>query len=128
MDIVTRQQLNILIHLAVVDKHFAVAEREWIFKLAKANNFPEEEVKQLIRQPEPIQSLGALSMRQRFEYMYSCIQLVLADDKIFESELTFCRDIAVKLNLNQKVVEYLITHLPLQSKEALSSYVLTHFA
>jgi uncharacterized tellurite resistance protein B-like protein len=128
MDIVTRQQLNILIQLAEVDKHFAVAEREWIFKVARANDFPDEDVKDLIRNPEPISSLGALSPRQRFEYIYSCIQLVLADEKIFESELRFCREIAVKLGMKQTVVDFLVEQLPVQPKEVLSQQVSHYFA
>ena len=59
MDIVTKKQLNILIQLAEADKHFAKIEREMIFKIASERKFPEEEVNDLIRNPEPIDSLGS---------------------------------------------------------------------
>ena len=70
MDIVTKMQLNILIQLAEADKHFAKAERDMIFKLAKDKNFSEEEVVALIKNPEPINSLGALSGEQKLNYLY----------------------------------------------------------
>ena len=107
MDIVTRKQLNILIQLAEVDKHFSPLERQRIFDLAKKRDFPQEEVKQLIRSPEPIGTLGALSRDQRFDYLYNLIDLMLADKKIFENEIIFCRDIAIKLGFKKDVVEFL---------------------
>ena len=111
MDIITRKQINILIQLAEVDKHFAKEEREMIFKIAKEKNFSDAEVKDLIRNPEPIGSLGALSLNQRFDYMVNAINLMLVDRKIFETELTFCRNIAIKLGFKKIVVEYLVEHL-----------------
>src|ERR1044072_3121074 len=96
MDIVTKKQLNILIQLAEADKHFAKIEREMIFKIARDRKFPEEDVHELIRNPQPSDSLGALSMDQKFEYLMSAIELVFADQNVFESEVIFCKNIAIK--------------------------------
>jgi len=111
MDIVTRKQLNILIQLAQADKHFSEKERELIYNLARKKNFPSEGVRELIREPEPIGSFGALSENQRFDYLYNCIDLMLIDKKIFDSELLFCHNIAIKLDFKKSVVEYLKDHL-----------------
>lgn len=108
MDIVTKKQLNILIQLAEADKHFAKAEREMIFRIASERNFPESEVNDLIRNPEPIDSLGALSMDQKFEYLISSIELVFADHNVFESEVIFCRNIAIKLGFKKAIIDYFI--------------------
>ena len=83
MDIVTKKQLNILIQLAEADKHFAKVEREMIFKIAKDRKYPEQEVMELIKNPEPIDSLGALSQEQKFDYLNSCIELVFVDQNVF---------------------------------------------
>jgi len=108
MDIVTKKKLNILIQLAEADKHFAKSEREMIFKIAKDRHFPEDVVESLIRSPEPIDTLGALSVDQKFDYLQSCIELIFVDQKIFESELIFSRGIAIKLGFKKNVVDYLI--------------------
>jgi hypothetical protein len=108
MDIITKKKLNILIQLAEADKHFAISEREMIFKIAKDRQFPEEIVDSLIRNPEPIDSLGALSIDQKFDYLRSCIELIFVDQKIFESELIFGRSIAIKLGFKKNVVDYLV--------------------
>lgn len=127
MDIVTKKQLNILIQLAEADKHFAKAEREMIFKIAKERNFSEEEVNQLIRNPEPVETFGALSTDQKFTYMLACIQLIFADHKIFESELIFCKGIAIKLGFKKSVIEYLVENFDKENPETLRNKVLTEF-
>lgn len=116
MDIVTKKQLNILIQLAEADKHFAKIEREMIFKIAKDRNFPESEVDDLIRNPEPIDSLGALSQDQKFEYMMSCIELIFIDQSVFESEVIFCKNIAIKLGFKKGVIDYFIENFGQKSR------------
>lgn len=125
MDIITEKKLNILIQLAEADKHFATAEREMIVRIAKERNFPEEAVNSLIRSPKPIDSLGALSQDQKFDYLISCIELIYADHKIFESELIFVKSIAIKLGFKKSVVEYLIQNF---GKKAQSELKTTIFA
>lgn len=108
MDIVTKKQLNILIQLAQADKHFAKAERDMIFKIAHDRQFSEETVTNLIRNPEPIDTLGALSIEQKFDYLMACVNLMFADHKIFESEVIFCKSIAIKLGFKKNVVDFII--------------------
>jgi len=111
MDIVTKKKLNILIQLAEADKHFAKPEREMILKIAQERKFPEEEVNQLIRNPEPIDTLGALSNDQKFSYLMDCIELIFADQKVFESEIIFTKSIAIKLGFKKNVVDYLLENI-----------------
>lgn len=128
MDIVTKKQLNILIQLAEADKHFAKIERDMIFKIARDRKFPEEEVNDLIRNPQPIDSLGALSLDQKFDYLMSSIELVFADENVFESEIIFCKNIAIKLGFKKGIIDYFIEHYgnktTLEFKEAaISEYL-----
>ena len=127
MDIVTRKQLNILIQLAQADKHFSDKERELIYDLARKKNFPTEGVRELIREPEPIGSFGALSADQRFDYLYNCIDLMLIDKKIFDSEILFCHNIAVKLDFKKTVVEFLKDHLKDYEYQELRSKVFREY-
>jgi uncharacterized tellurite resistance protein B-like protein len=128
MDTVTRKLLNILIQLAEADKHFAKAEREMIFRIAHEKNFPEETVLELIKNPEPIEPLGVLTPDQKFEYLFTAIELIYADHNIFESEVFFCKNIAIKLGFNKGIIDYFIKHYGSRSREefkriALEEYV-----
>lgn len=117
MDIVTKKQLNILIQLAEADKHFAKAEREMIFKIAAERNFPEESVHNLIKNPEPIDTLGALSNDQKFDYLMTTIELVFADQNVFESEIIFSKNIAIKLGFKKGVIDFVIENYGKKSRE-----------
>jgi hypothetical protein len=127
MDIVTKKQLNILIQLAEADKHFAKVEREMIFKIARERNFAEDIVADLIRNPEPIDSLGALSSDQKFEYLISCIELIFADQNVFESEVIFSKNIAIKLGFKKGVIDYFIENYGKKTNSEFKQTVLTDF-
>lgn len=127
MDIVTKKQLNILIQLAEADKHFAKIEREMIFRIAKDRKFPEDEVSELIRNPEPIDSLGALSVEQKFDYLMSCIELIFADHNVFESEIIFSKNIAIKLGFKKGVIDYFIEHFGQKTRNEFREVALVEF-
>jgi uncharacterized tellurite resistance protein B-like protein len=127
MDIVTKKKLNILIQLAEADKHFAKAEREMILKIAADRKFPEEDVSQLIRNPEPIDTLGALSNDQKFDYLMNCIDLIFADQKVFESEVIFTKSIAIKLGFKKNVVDFLVENSGKQPVSELKSVAFSDY-
>ena len=127
MDIVTKKQLNILIQLAEADKHFAKIEREMIFKIAKDRNFPEDMVNDLIRNPEPIDSLGALSNDQKFEYLMSSIELIFIDQNVFESEIIFSKNIAIKLGFKKGVIDYFIQNYGKKNRDEFKQATLREF-
>lgn len=127
MDIVTKKQLNILIQLAEADKHFAKSEREMIFKIARERNFPEEAVTNLIKNPEPIDSLGALSNNQKFNYLKDCIELIFVDQRLFESELIFCRGIAIKLGFKKNAVDFMVENHTKMTPEELKTEIFAEY-
>jgi uncharacterized tellurite resistance protein B-like protein len=127
MDIVTKKQLNILIQLAEADKHFAKIERDLIFKIARERKFPEEEVNDLIRNPQPIDSLGALSLDQKFEYLMSSIELVFADHNVFESEVIFCKNIAIKLGFKKGIIDFFIENYGKRTPEEFRQAAITEY-
>ena len=127
MDIVTKKQLNILIQLAEADKHFAKIERDLIFKIARERNFSDEEVNELIRNPQPIDSLGALSLDQKFEYLMSAIELVFVDQNVFESEIIFCKNIAIKLGFKKGIIDYFIENYELKTSQEFREIALNNF-
>jgi len=98
-----KQQLNLLVQLATIDQSVDEKELNHIQAIAKANGFSEDDVKELLRNPAPI-NLQALTDEERFEYLYMVIQLMKIDGKVFKSEIVFCEDIAQKLGYKKSVV------------------------
>ncbi|MBL7865998.1 MAG: hypothetical protein JNK10_14040 [Cyclobacteriaceae bacterium] len=122
MDIVTKKKLNILIQLAHADRDFASVERDLIFQIARERNYPEAEVEELIQHPEPIGSLGALSDRQKADYLMSSVELVMADHRVMESEILFTQNIAIKLGYLKQVVNHLIDNFDKRQDLRLSDF------
>jgi uncharacterized tellurite resistance protein B-like protein len=127
MDPVTKKLLNILIQLAQADKHFAKAEREMIYSLAKENGISEEIVNEIIKNPEPIDPMGTLTQEQKFNYLFSIIDLIFADHNIFESEKVFCKAIAMKLGFRKDVIDFFITQYGKSTQEEMKAEVLNRF-
>lgn len=119
LDIVALNQLNVLIHLAQADHDFAEAERDMIYRIGREKNFPEERLNELMHEPLPVGSLGALSANQKFQYLLDCIELTRVDNKIMESELIFCRSIAIKMGFKKGVIDFLITDSGMLSRQEL---------
>ena len=111
MDIVTRKKLNILIQLALADKDFSDSERDLIVKVARDKGFPLETLQEMMQNPEPIGTLGALSETQKEDYLVSSIELVLADNRVVDSEIKMSQDIAIRLGFFKNVVSHLIQNL-----------------
>jgi uncharacterized tellurite resistance protein B-like protein len=126
LDIVAQNQLNILIHLAKADREFADAERDMIYRICREKNFPEDRLMRMMQEPMPIGSLGALSANQKFHYLMDCIELVLVDNKIMESELIFCRSIAIKLGFKKSLIDFLVNNRDLEVSN-LEKKVFTEF-
>lgn len=129
MDIVTKKKLNILIQLAQVDKEFASSERDMVYQIARERKFSEEAVTDLIVNPEPIGSLGALSQEQKFDYLLSAVEMVFADHKVLDSEIIFTKSIAIKLGFRKGVVDYLVENYKNSpedlKKRVIGDYMLT---
>ena len=127
MNIVAKSQINVLVQLAHIDKHFADVERELIFKIGHGQNLSDDEISSVIQNPEPVGTLGALTPNQKLNYLLDCIELIYADNKVYESELIFCRSIAIKMGLRKSVIDYLIENRLIVSKDTLLEKVFAEF-
>jgi hypothetical protein len=90
-------------------------------------DFPESEVQELIRNPEPIESLGALSSKQKLDYLMSAMELIFVDHNVFESEIIFCKSLAIKLGFKKSVIEFLLDNYEKLSREKLKAAIMTQF-
>jgi hypothetical protein len=128
VDLITKKQLNVLIQLAHADKHFAVEERDMIFKISRERAFPEDIVTALIRQPEPIGSLAVMNEEQKIGHLLDCVDLIFIDQRVFESEVIFARGIAMRLGFKKEAVDFLIENHKNYPKDELISQVVSNYS
>jgi len=107
MDIVLKAQLNLLIHLAMVDGEVSDQERQMITQIAEKNNFDSFDLETMFRYPKPMESFGALSNDAKFDYLYQVVRLMNIDDDMDKRELLFCQDMAMRLGYRKEVIDEL---------------------
>jgi hypothetical protein len=111
MNIVLRKKISILIHLAGVDGEFAHIEKSFIKEISERNGVSSLEFEQLVKNPDPIASLGALSYKRVVEYMSESLSLMIIDGKIRQSEILLCEDIGLRLGYQKKAIDQVIEKL-----------------
>jgi uncharacterized tellurite resistance protein B-like protein len=93
-----------MIQLAISDKNMVEREERLIYKIGKLHGISEDEIKELIKKPEPIEPVEALSNDEKFQNLYMVIQMMKVDRQIFKSEVEFCKNLADKLGFKKTVV------------------------
>lgn len=106
-----KAELNILINLAASDSKIEERESKLIHMVAKANGISKEEVGDMIKNPQPISTMSALTSDEKFEHLYYLIQMMKMDGQVFKSEITFCEQIAEKMGYKKGVVAELSQHI-----------------
>ena len=107
MDVVLRMQLNLLIHLAIVDGKITDSERQALEGIAAKHGVGKDQLEEMIKYPKPIESLGALSNDVKFEYLYSIVHLMNIDDDVDQREIHFCQNMALRLGYYKEVIDEL---------------------
>ena len=98
------EQLKVLVNLARVDGDMAEREKTYIINIGKANGFPESSVTTLFYNSHEVVISENLTEDQRFNYIYSLVQLMKIDEKIYQAEIKYCSKIAASLGYSQDVL------------------------
>lgn len=99
-----RAQLSTLIQLANADGEFSGEEKQLIYMIGKANRLKEEEIDELVNNPEEMPPVSTMSDEDKFDYLYNVVQLMKIDSQVYLSEIKYCEDIAEKLGFKKKVI------------------------
>jgi len=120
MNVILKMQLNVLVHLAMADGEISKEEMECLQTIAGNHGIEAAELQELIRYPRPMESLGALSNDAKFEYLYSIVQLMNADQEVDKREIHFCQNLALRLGYYKEVVDELWSEL-LNNKDLINN-------
>lgn len=97
-------QLKILVNLARIDGEVAPVEKTYITNIGKANGFPESSVATLFYHSHDTLFLDQLTPPQKFNYLFSLVQLMKIDGRVYESEIKYCADIASRLGYSAEAM------------------------
>ena len=106
-----KDELNVLINLAAIDRFIDVKEVKLIHMIGKANGLTKKEVDEMITNPKTIVNLSLLSDDEKFEHLYYLILMMKSDGTVFKNEINFCETIAHRLGYRKEVVGAMSQHV-----------------
>ena len=104
-------QMKLLISLAQIDGTVAPRERNYIINIGRANNFYPDQVVPLFDQRHNLIIPQDLTDDQKFDYLFSLVQLMKIDERMYKEEILFCSKIAATLGYDQQVMFELLLHV-----------------
>ena len=96
--------INILVQLAKVDGEVVQEEIDLIHEVGKANGLTPDEINACFDEEIPIGDLAHLPDNQKYEYIYSIVQLMKIDGKLYNEEIKFCAKMSAKLGYDEDVL------------------------
>lgn len=104
-------KLKLLINLARVDGEVAAKEKTYIVNIGLANQIPLQEITKLFEGRHQVILPADLSDDQRFDYIFSLVQLMKIDERLYKEEIKYCARVASKLGYDQHVMFDLMLHV-----------------
>ena len=97
-------QLKLLVNLALIDDVVAEKEKKYITNIGLANGLSVQDVEYLINQKHEVILPSGLSDDHKFDYLFSLVQLMKIDERLYKEEIKYCSQVAAKLGYQQEVM------------------------
>ena len=104
-------RMKLLISLAKIDGQVADKEKNHLITIGRANGIYPDEIYPLFTQTHEVVVPGNLSDDQKFDLIFSLIQLMKLDERMYREEIKFCGQVAGRLGYNTRVMFELLSHV-----------------
>ena len=111
-------RMKLLISLAKVDGQVADKEKNHLINIGRANGIYPDEIYPLFTQTHPVLVPENLNDDQKFDLIFSLIQLMKLDERMYREEIQFCGQVADRLGYNKQVMFELLAHVRSGGMEA----------
>ena len=125
------EQLKLLVNLACIDGELQAQERQYIINIGKAHGLSAAEVGSLISQAQEGIISPSLTSDERFSYIFSLVELMKIDGRLYKEEIKFCAHIGSRLGYGSDAMFELLPKVKAgmdePAKQALKDSILHHF-
>ncbi len=97
-----------LVAIAMADGYLDEAEKEFLSEKAEEIGLPEEEVSKLLKKAPELEFIVPINMAENEDQLADIVYIMMVDGNINQREYDLCLNIAKKLDLNQKDLDYII--------------------
>lgn len=105
------EQLKLLVNLARIDGDVAERERKYISNIGLANNVATQDILPLFEKSHDVVVPSNLTPEERFSYIFSLVQLMKIDERLYKDEIRYCSKVASKLGYDESVMFELMLHV-----------------
>jgi len=118
-------QIRVLIQLAMIDGELADAEQKVLHDIAERHGMSASDIEEIIAENSAQgPDLSDLTDDDKFEYMYSLVQLMKVDGRMKEPEIKFITTLATRLGYDEAVLFELVTKVHTDSSIEMDREVL----
>lgn len=111
-------QLKLLVNLAMIDDEVTDKEKKYITNIGLANGLTEQDVVYLFNQNHEVIVPQGISDDRKFDYLFSLVQLMEIDERLYKEEIKYCSHVAAKLGYKQEVMFELMLKVSTTMKKA----------
>lgn len=104
-------RMKLLISLAKIDGQVADKEKNHLINIGRANGIYPDEIYPLFTQTHEVVVPENLSDDQKFDLIFSLIQLMKLDERMYREEIRFCGEVAARLGYNKQVMFELLAQV-----------------
>lgn len=105
------EKLKLLVNLARIDGDVAERERKYILNIGLANKVSGDDIKPLFETDHDLVVPANLTAEERFDYIFSLVQLMKIDERLYQEEIKYCSKVASKLGYDETVMFDLMLHV-----------------
>jgi hypothetical protein len=110
-------QMKLLINLAQADGKVAEREKNYIVNIGRANGIFPDQIEPLLQKEHEVIVPDNLTPDEKFDCIYTLVQLMKIDERMYQEEIRFCSSIAVKLGYEKEVLFELMLHVKSTSQQ-----------
>jgi uncharacterized tellurite resistance protein B-like protein len=111
-------QMKLLISLAQIDGSVADREKNYIVNIGRANGIYPDEILPLFEKRHDLVIPKNLTKDQRFDMVFSLVQLMKIDERMYKEEILFCSKVAANLGYDQEAMFDFLLHVRTATMES----------
>ena len=104
-------QIKLLINLARIDGDVAEKERNYIYTIGEANGIVKDVITSLFDKDHESIIPVYLNEEEKFDYIFSLVQLMKIDERLYKNEIQYCAKIISKLGYTQEAFFEMMLHI-----------------
>jgi len=96
--------LKLLVSLARIDGEVVEKEKQYIINIGQANHFMVSEILPLFSSDHEQVVPENLTKDQKFDYIFTLVQLMRIDGRIYQDEIKYCAQVASRLGYQRDLL------------------------